>query len=199
MIHLANTFRKIYKKTGSTGSSSDYQLVGNVGVNGVELDIMKGATNSSAGEIGLVPKPDRGDTKLFLKSSGIWDYIFPVGSVYFNDRNTNPSEYFGGTWERISKGQFIVGVDEDDDDFASYGLTGGEKEVKLTVNEMPAHGHVWQPKNMSIYFQSGTGHARVYSGAAGDMEQIWTSNTGGNAPHNNLPPYCPLYIWRRTA
>ena len=196
---MANTFRKVYKKTGSTGSSSDYQLVGNVGVNGVKLDIMKGATNSSAGEIGLVPKPDMGDTKLFLKSSGIWDYIFPVGSVYFNDRNTNPSEYFGGTWERISKGQFIVGVDEDDDDFASYGLTGGEKEVTLTVNEMPVHGHVWQPKNMSIYFQSGTGHARVYSGAAGDMEQIWTSNVGGNAPHNNLPPYCPLYIWRRTA
>ena len=61
---LANTFRKIYKKTGSSGSSSDYTLVGNVGVNGVELDIMKGATNSSDGEIGLVPKPTSSDIKM---------------------------------------------------------------------------------------------------------------------------------------
>ena len=56
MIILANTFRKIYKKTGSSGTSSDYQLVGNVGVNGVELDIMQGASSSVDGEIGLVPK-----------------------------------------------------------------------------------------------------------------------------------------------
>ena len=54
---MANTFRKIYKKTGSTGTSADYTLVGNVGVDGVELDIMKGATLDSEGEIGLVPKP----------------------------------------------------------------------------------------------------------------------------------------------
>ena len=56
---MANTFRKIYKRTGSSGTAADYQLVGNVGVNGVELDIMKGATSSSSGEIGLVPKPTK--------------------------------------------------------------------------------------------------------------------------------------------
>ena len=39
---MANTFRKVYKKTGNSGSAADYQLVGNIGVNGVELDIMKG-------------------------------------------------------------------------------------------------------------------------------------------------------------
>ena len=54
MSKLANTFRKIYKKTGSSGTSSDYQLVGNIGVDGVELDIMKGATSGADGEIGLV-------------------------------------------------------------------------------------------------------------------------------------------------
>ena len=53
---MANTFRKIYKKTGNSGTSSDYTLVGTVGVNGVELAVMKGASSSSNGEIGLVPK-----------------------------------------------------------------------------------------------------------------------------------------------
>ena len=71
---MANTFRKVYKKTGNSGTSSDYQLVGNIGVNGVELDIMKGATSSADGEIGLVPKPTSSDIKMVLKY-GIDEYI----------------------------------------------------------------------------------------------------------------------------
>ena len=50
---MANTFHEVYKKTGT----NSYQLVGNVGVNGVKLDIMKGASSDTVGEIGLVPKP----------------------------------------------------------------------------------------------------------------------------------------------
>ena len=69
---MANTFRKIYKKTGSSGSSSDYTLVGNVGVNGVELDIMKGASSSADGEIGLVPKPTSGQQDHLLSGDGVW-------------------------------------------------------------------------------------------------------------------------------
>ena len=72
---MANTFRKIYKKTGSSGTSSDYQLVGNVGVNGVELDIMKGATSSSSGEIGLVPKPTSGYEDRVLTGDATWKTI----------------------------------------------------------------------------------------------------------------------------
>ena len=70
---MANTFRKIYKKTGSTGTSSDYQLVGNVGVDGVELDIMKGAGSSTDGELGLVPKPTKGQDKYLLQGNGTWN------------------------------------------------------------------------------------------------------------------------------
>ena len=73
--HMANTFRKVYKKTGNSGSSSDYQLVGNIGVNGVELDIMKGATSSSAGEIGLVPKPSAGSSERYLSANGTFKEI----------------------------------------------------------------------------------------------------------------------------
>ena len=63
---MENTFRKIYKKTGSTCTSSDYQLVGNVGVGGVELDIMKGASSPTAGEVGLIPKPTTGEQDYLL-------------------------------------------------------------------------------------------------------------------------------------
>ena len=72
---MANTFRKIYKKTGNSGSTSDYQLVGNVGVNGVELDIMKGATSGADGEIGLVPKPTAGQQNRILTGNGTFQTV----------------------------------------------------------------------------------------------------------------------------
>ena len=88
---MANTFRKVYKKTGNSGTSSDYELVGNIGVNGVELDVMKGATIDSEGEIGLVPKPpilendteeaDGWNTK-FLASTGEWVKPTPFDGIW---------------------------------------------------------------------------------------------------------------------
>ena len=75
---MANTFRKVYKKTGSSGTSSDYQLVGNVGVNGVELDIMQGASSSIDGEIGLVPKPVSGEEDYVLTGSAEWKELLSI-------------------------------------------------------------------------------------------------------------------------
>ena len=69
---MANTFRKVYKKTGNSGTGNDYQLVGNIEVNGVELDIMKGASSSTDGEIGLVPKPLKTQQDYLLSGSGVW-------------------------------------------------------------------------------------------------------------------------------
>ena len=192
---MANTFRKIYKKTGSSGTSSDYTLIGNVGVNGVELDIMKGASSSAVGEIGLVPKPTKETVSMVLKSNGEWQSIFPVGAIYLSATNNDPSLYFGGTWERISKGRFLVGVDEDDDEFGGYGWYGGEKEVKLDSNSMPVHGHKWNVTEKPASL-SGYGTTVLTLGSA---TSYWTNNAGGGASHNNLPPFWSVYIWRRTA
>ena len=72
---MANTFRKVYKKTGNNGNESDYQLIANVGVNGVDLDLMKGATTEADGELGLVPKPVSGKSNRYLSSDGTWKTI----------------------------------------------------------------------------------------------------------------------------
>ena len=69
---MVNTFRKIYKKTGNNGNDSDYQLIANVGVKGVDLDIMKGASSSTDGELGLVPKPLKTQQDYLLSGSGVW-------------------------------------------------------------------------------------------------------------------------------
>ena len=92
---MANTFRKIYKKTGNSGSSSDYQLVGNVGVNGVELDIMKGATSGADGEIGLVPKPTAGqESGYVLAGNGTFSSL---NEMIKNDTSFGPLERRTGT------------------------------------------------------------------------------------------------------
>ena len=72
MKNVANTFRKIYKKTGNSGSDADYELIANVGVNGIDLDLMKGATTELDGEIGLIPKPSAGTINRYLRCDGTW-------------------------------------------------------------------------------------------------------------------------------
>ena len=91
---MANTFRKVYKKTGNSGTSSDYQLVGNIGVNGIELDIMKGATSSVDGQIGLVPKPTKGQENYLLQGNSVWvspDSVINNSSI--TDKIFHYSEY----------------------------------------------------------------------------------------------------------
>lgn len=75
------------------------------------------------------------------QSIGIFDAIYPVGSIYTSINSTDPSTLFGGTWERFGKGKVLVGVDEDDSDFSEANKTGGEKTHTLTVDEMPSHTH----------------------------------------------------------
>ena len=91
---MANTFRKVYKKTGNSGSTSDYQLVGNVGVDGVELDIMKGASSSVDGELGLVPKPTKGQENYVLTGDGKFTKI---STVINNDNYWSLTSINGGT------------------------------------------------------------------------------------------------------
>lgn len=63
---------KFYRKISNNGNTSDYELVGSIGVNGIPLNIMKGADTDTDGEIGLVPKPTKGNSNRFLRSDGIW-------------------------------------------------------------------------------------------------------------------------------
>ena len=88
---MANTFRKIYKRTGSSGTAADYQLVGNVGVDGVELDIMKGASSSAAGEIGLVPKPAAGQQNYVLTGNGTFRDINSILGTPIQIIDTGPA------------------------------------------------------------------------------------------------------------
>lgn len=125
----------------------------------------------------------------------ILDLVYPVGSIYLSVSGTNPGTLFGGTWERI-KDRFLLAAG---DSYAA-GATGGEAAHTLSVAEMPAHYHIptsserWQ----TLGFASGGWTTPVWNDN-GNPTTAATSTTGGSQPHNNMPPYLAVYVWKRTA
>ena len=123
--------------------------------------------------------------------------IFPIGSIYMSLTNTNPSKYFNGVWEQL-KGKFLVGVDTSDVDFNTSGKTGGEKKHTLTISEMPKHSHSvvissGGSKTTSGFDYTYSSSTKVYSMDDDDM----VKPSGESQPHNNLPPYIAVFMWKR--
>lgn len=150
------------------------------------------------------------------------DITYPIGSLYLTIKPQNPAEYFGGRWERRSNGRTLFGVDESDGDFNYVGKSGGEKTHKLTESEMPNHTHIQDYHNhtvnagipaygkiQTISPTSNTSGSKSYyikfSGVTDISGQdlfaaastAVNKHSGGDQPHNNLPPYWTCYIWER--
>lgn len=63
----------------------------------------------------------------------ILDKLYPVGSIYFETTNTNPSALLGGTWEAYGAS----------DTYLRLGgtKTGGSNSYSLTSSNIPSHTH----------------------------------------------------------
>lgn len=117
--------------------------------------------------------------------------IYPVGSIYISTVGTNPKALFGGEWERIMD-TFLLGASDN----YPAGKTGGEATHTLTVDEMPAHTHRFGYVTEAV--ASGSDYARIDSrrtNASGSFNE----STGGGKPHNNMPPYLSVYMWKRVS
>lgn len=122
--------------------------------------------------------------------------IYPIGSIYMSVNPTNPSEYFGGTWERWANGRVPVGVSSLNVNFNEVEKTGGECTHQLTIDEMPKHKHGAFLNNGDLPNATGRLEWQQNSG------QIFNNSidyAGGDQPHNNLQPYITCYMWKRTA
>lgn len=142
----------------------------------------------------------------FLTAQG----AYPVGSIYLSVTDTDPATLFGGTWERISQGRFLLGaganVANTTDYWGAYpagkenfpvGEMGGEVTHTLTVAEMPSHNH---PERLEWSNTAGWGVTGYGQGANAVVDQgSVTGATGGGKPHNNLPPYLVVFMWKRVS
>ena len=128
--------------------------------------------------------------------NNLFDDIFPIGSYYISSDDTNPSILFGGTWEQI-KERFIIGASDN----YKVNSVGGEAKHKLTEDEMPSHRHNtldWNHRGMYFWGGGGTSDGPAAgNGYRTHAIDVFTSYTGGNNAHNNIPPYKAAFIWRR--
>ena len=114
---------------------------------------------------------------------------FPIGSIYINVTNINPSNFFGGVWEQIQD-VFLLACGN----IFKNGSVGGEATHRLTVAEIPSHNHFY-PSG-----EEGTQVNDIYGPIYNGNRNIYGSETrytGGDQPHNNMPPYLAVYVWKR--
>ena len=127
------------------------------------------------------------------KLSNLVNLVYPVGSIYMSTNQTSPADLFGGAWERIQD-RFLLAAS----DAYTAGSTGGESNHTLTIDEMPSHGH-----RVLYHKADGTDNRGGYEWSTpNDISDVAITSsliehTGGNQPHNNMPPYLAVYMWRR--
>ena len=178
--------------------------------------VMKGMLTTKG--IKLTKNVNYGDTppsnpvegQLFFQTATnlVLDMVYPVGSIYMSVNATSPSTLFGGTWEQI-RDRFLLAAGNS----YSGGDTGGEATHVLTIEELAKHTHV--PDQWTVFTTSGgtpTSGAVTPTGSGiySDLHNIRnkglqngnngaSETTGGSQPHNNMPPYLAVYMWKRTA
>lgn len=145
-----------------------------------------------------------------IDNKSVFDMIYPVGSIYLSVNNVNPSVLFGGTWEQIQD-KFLLGAGST----YSAGSTGGEANHTLTQSETPNYKIGDMPAivatNHQLWNNGGIkgislGPVSVDKKGVGIGDQSKTTgiqygweidSNGGGQPHNNMPPYLTVYIWKR--
>lgn len=165
--------------------------------------------------------------------------LYPIGSIYMNVNNVEPSAIFGGSWERMPSGRMLI----NSGDGFNLGQIGGEKEHRLTEDELASHSHDVNNINgnttstaklvgkfsssirpngdiTDVPYRNGFGivskeseygiHAKDGGNSSPgrnyviDASHNHTINlninmlpSGKNQPHNNMPPYIVVNMWKR--
>ena len=146
--------------------------------------------------------------------------VYPVGSIYISMNETDPGTLFGGTWERIS-GRFLLGcggTGPGQNNSNSFGLLATDQETwfsdlspgsmsgeyyhTLSVAEMPEHTHGTYGQLARINDDSISGTTYGHSNTSswwfkGVAESVRPA--GSTYPHNNIPPYLTVAMWKRVA
>lgn len=117
----------------------------------------------------------------------ILNHVYPVGSYYeTSDEDFDPNDSFVGEWSLEESGRVHVSAGVG----YNIGKKGGEATHTLTQAEMPSHNH-----GIPVAIAGASGGDRS---VIASHQQIRSSeSTGGDQPHNNMPPYITVNRWHR--
>ena len=143
-------------------------------------------------------KTDNTDTKKLIKRIEILEkqnQAIPVGLIAIWGK---PANQIPEGWREYSdlRGRMPVGLDpyyhKTNDDAQDYQLNsllmqGGKRSHKLTEAEMPSHSHTIS--SIPGCFKDVDRGSRESAFSVDDITERTSSTTGGDQPHNNMPPY----------
>ena len=135
-------------------------------------------------------------TTAFVKDV-LENYIYPVGSIYFNMAvTTNPGTLLGfGTWAAYAEGRVLVGF-QSSGTFDALDESLGAETHTLTTDEIPAHTHNYD----KFSGQAGTCGININgSNGCPTFTATASTSTGGGSAHTNLQPSVTVHMWKRTA
>ena len=136
--------------------------------------------------------------------------LIPVGMVIFTYTKTNPSTWFGGTWEQLSGGYlYLCSSSTEKTSYTGLGAqaaTGNTGSTTLTINQIPKHKHTLK----CGYGDGSTGSDALRYQYWASSEQGWkdflVGESGGGQGHthtlnshtHNIATV-GFFAWRRTA
>ena len=118
--------------------------------------------------------------------------MYPIGTIIERYIADNPTNTYGGTWQRYGTGRVTVDINTSDTNFNTIGKTGGNKNLQ-EHNHKAINGN-FATADVSAVAAYGTGNASGYKLGRDST----TANTGAG-DSGNLQPYITVYRWRRTA
>lgn len=137
---------------------------------------------------------------MIINTDFLLNQIYPVGSLYITTNETNPSNFLGGTWEKITSDAYLKIVSSN-----AGNLGGTSSDHKIPVSSMPSHTHDMndstygnQLNKMGVRGDGGGGSHSIpsYTQTNGFSVYKPTYTGGGQAYY---PYYYGIYVFRRTA
>ena len=187
-VRLTKILDELYERVGAV------RKTGNA-LNKDKVDASKIANSLDVEDEGYVLDARMGKELADLIDS-VASKTYPVGSIYLSVNETDPTDIFGGKWERL-KDVFLLASG----DVFAAGATGGEAEVTLTVEQMPKHTHdganYYGGGAISLNGGSSGYQLEWVNGTGYGQSDIITAEAGGGTAHNNMPPYLAVYAWKR--
>lgn len=174
----------------------------NITIEGKEFNNIPNYTSGSISpnDTVKVTYPQNQASNMYVSGNKILN-VYPVGSIYISLNQVSPTYLFGGVWEQI-KDRFLISAG------GSYGVntTGGEATRTLTTSEIPDLGTFvalnWynQVQHTTGIFKNGGMKTQDRTAPSGtEMGENYIKASGGGQPHNNIPPYLAVYMWKRIA
>lgn len=143
-----------------------------------KTNISNNATNITSILNGLSSVNTEDTSSIYYK---LMKLIYPVGSLYWSSKSTDPASLFGGTWVQI-KDRFVLACG---DTYKTVGATGGASSVTLSVSNMPSHNHSFTPSgSVSSTFSGTAGTTKDISGSNFARFPIGWENSKGSLSNN---------------